>query len=102
MSSLIGKMRRMSYTGTDQHSAVTHSGFAVTAKHMAIENKGSRVKSSKKEISWRVGLCRYGLYDMLVVLVGPRSNTKTCIFVFLCSIDVLLPSVYCFIVATLP
>ena len=85
MSSLIGKMRRMSYTGTDQHSAVTHSGFAVTAKHMAIENKGSRVKSSKKEISWRVGLCRYGLYDMLVVLVGPRSNPKKlyfCIFMF--------------------
>ena len=77
MSSLIGKIRRMSYTGTDQHSAVTHSGFAVTAKHMTIENKGSRVKSSKKEISWRVGLCRYVVRMMLVVLVGTRSDTKT-------------------------
>ena len=48
----------MSYKGADQHDAdTTHAGFAVTAKHMSITNKGSKVKASKKEIEWQIGLC---------------------------------------------
>ena len=58
MSSLVNKIRRMSYKGDDQHDEnFTHAGFAVTAKNMSIVNKGSKVKSSKKEIVWHVGLC---------------------------------------------
>ena len=58
MASLVNKIRRMSYSGDNQHDETyTHAGFAVTAKNMSIINKGSKVKSSKKEIEWHVGLC---------------------------------------------
>ena len=58
MSSLVGAMRRMSYTGGDQIArGATHGGFAVTAKNMTIVNTGRKVKGSKKQVTWHLGVC---------------------------------------------
>ena len=58
MASFVNKLRRMSYKGTDQHDEmVTHGGYAACAKNLTIENVGRKVKKSKKQITWHIGLC---------------------------------------------
>ena len=54
-------VRRMSLTSTDMPSdelgSTPDEGYAATAKAMEIRDRGRKVKSSKKEITWTVGLC---------------------------------------------
>jgi hypothetical protein len=79
MASLVNKIRRMSYSGENQHDETyTHAGFAVTAKNMSIVNKGSKVKSSKKEIEWHVGLCAK---DCSIILLDSIMSGRKQIFV---------------------
>ena len=79
MTSLVNKLRRMSYTGTDQHDdTIQSAGFAVTAKNLTITNQGSRVKSSKKKIEWHVGLCSK---DVIVTLIDSITSGRKQIFV---------------------